>query len=208
MSKNKSNIYFYLTVAIIKRVVYNKAMEKFYVFLDIDGTLWDNSNSQWWRIESDRLNPQSIYAANTLIEKLKSRDYNPEFVIISRRRTNWNNIKKVLYSQGLTPDIPMHKLPFGKLSRGHRISIFLHTNKSSKNQTIEQNHMRLFDRFHTSYANKTNNYVVIDDNRNNLLNIPTSHHIQPDMQKRCLDMKHVKDFLELLDKNFDQELEK
>ena len=85
--------------------------KNFYIFLDIDGVLWD-----WdWRLGAiDKgkikrisyiadLNPKSIEALNFLIEKLNE-NFNAKLVISSTWRSNLEETREILQNNGLKYD--------------------------------------------------------------------------------------------------------
>lgn len=177
------------------------------MFLDIDGTLWDNKDTLYWQYESANLNPDSVIAVNNLITELQKRNFDPIFVIISKKRANWEECQNILYSQGIRDDINMYSLPRGNYTRGERISLFLYDHSKGKDISTGTRHFSILDKINLNYAMKVDNYVVIDDDRSALFNIPRFHHIQTFMCDRCLDMDHVNEFLNNLDHNFELEPE-
>jgi len=184
-------------------------MDKFFIFLDIDGTLWDKSDCNYPFLVRNDLNPKSVNAVNTLVFELEKRKYSPIFVIISARRNPWDECQMILYENGITTKIPMIKLPLNKsIPRGHKISIFLHDYYHNNDFLRENGKYSILDKLKTNFCKKVNNYVVIDDHRDWNLNIPLNHFIKPDMNKRCFDLGFLNDFLELLDSNFETDLEK
>lgn len=182
-------------------------MEDFFIFLDIDGTLWDNSNKAKRMIESDELDPQSVEAVNNLIFSLKERNFNPAVVIISKKRIHWRNCEDLLYSYNLTPSVPLYSLPIGKFTRGERISLFLHDAYKGKDIFSGYRDFSFFDNLHKNFASKCYNYVVIDDNRSQLTNIPWSNYIQTNIDNSCLNQSMVDQFLQKLDNDFEEEPE-
>ena len=81
-----------------------RGRENFYLFLDVDGVLWD-----WkWRIEMIKegkikkgglitnFNPKSVHALNTLIEYLNE-NYNCKIVISSTWRFRKNMTKSIFF---------------------------------------------------------------------------------------------------------------
>jgi len=122
--------------------------DKYYIFLDIDGVLWD-----WkYRIAAIKdgkipkgglissFNPDSIDALNNLIALL-DKNFDPELVISSTWRENMFNAKKVLFMNGLNFDKPINSTPrhLNPLFRGKEILEYLES------------------------VGKTENYVVLDD---------------------------------------------
>ena len=88
--------------------------EKFYIFLDIDGVLWDWNYRMSEIIEKEKnpsriiseFNPQSVNALSYLVSKI-SKNYDCSIVISSTWRNDMAHTEKVLKSSGL-----IYKKPF------------------------------------------------------------------------------------------------
>ncbi len=89
-------------------------MEKFYIFLDIDGVMW---NWNWRRMQVDngidkkgglirKFKPESVDALNYLLKKL-SNHYDPILVISSTWRRDMDRLEDALLSQGVEYHKPM-----------------------------------------------------------------------------------------------------
>ena len=170
-------------------------MEKYFIFLDIDGTLWDNSENPFPLIKSDKLNTNSVSAVNFLAEQLKNNGFCPEIVVISKQREHWNYCTKLLHSHGLNPELQLIKLPIGKFTRGERISLLLHDASHNKNIYTLHRNFTVFDYLKRDYACKCNNYVVIDDRPEELRNIPEKNYIQTNIDNGRLKQEMVVNYL-------------
>ena len=168
---------------------------KYYVFLDIDGTLWDNSESSIKKVSSKNLHPDSVNSVNFLCDQLRVNGYTPEIVIISKQRIRWIECCWNLVQQGIDRTVPLIKLPIGKFTRGERISLMLHDINRGKNVYETGHKFSVFDYLHLDYAKKCDNYVVIDDKPEALANIPQSNYIQTDIDCGRLNMEMVSDYL-------------
>lgn len=130
--------------------------ENFYVFLDIDGVLWD-----WpWRLEQikagnfnhgcaiNSFNPLSVQALNTLMHFL-SNYYDCELVISSswRRAMNFTikNLKK--NNVNMPQKIARTSTTNSPIGRGERISSYLQGNRNKDNFIILDDQERDFDKF-------------------------------------------------------------
>lgn len=118
--------------------------KNFYIFLDIDGVLWD-----WnWRLEQikqgnikksisiSNFNQESIKALNLLISNI-SKKHNCILVISSTWRTFMDQTKQVLIKNGvaLPKTITRTQLPIST-NRGIEISNYLQGKKDNKNFVI------------------------------------------------------------------------
>ena len=183
-------------------------MEKFYIFLDIDGTLWDR---KWagipFALEYTNFNPASVQAVHFLCNELKSRDFAPNIVIISKQRADWEDCLYTLSMNDMPEDVPTLKLPIGKHTRGERISLFMYD--ANKNRDVSKG-TRLFtplDKLHFHYTDKVLNFVVIDDNSSQLKNIPRDHYIKTNINDGSLNKQQVEDFFKHLDSKLNPEPE-
>lgn len=170
-------------------------MKKYFVFLDIDGTLWDNEGNKIKYVKSKDLNRDSVNAVNYLAEQLKLNGFNPEIVVISKQREHWFQCQQLLRWHGLNPNLPLIKLPIGKFTRGERISLLLHDVSKNKDIYREQRRFTIFDYLHTDFASKCDNYVVIDDDYEALKNIPLSNYIKTNIDNGRLTHTMVAEYL-------------
>lgn len=130
--------------------------EKFYVFLDIDGVLWD-----WqWRISQMKLgnvknacsinifNPESIQALNILMDYL-GKDFNCELVLSSSWRRAFGFAIKNLYANGvhLPNNISRTSIDNPILNRGKRIKMYLQEKDDKDNFLILDDQKRDLKKF-------------------------------------------------------------
>ena len=183
------------------------SMEKFYIFLDIDGTLWDREWAEIpYAIEYYCFKPSSVIAVHFLCDELKLRNFEPQIVITSKQREDWEDCQHTLYDNNM-PNVPTLKLPIGKHTRGERISLFMYD--ASKNRNVAKG-TRVFsplDSLHFRYTDKVLNFVVIDDNSSQLGNIPEKHYIKTNIKDGALKKSQVETFLEYLDSKLNPEPE-
>ena len=117
-------------------------MENFYIFLDIDGVLWDKAFAEENQIsildaENFYFKPESMQALNYIISNV-SNDYNPVLVLSSDwrlRREHFNYIAHLLNKSGLEYCGIMEKTP-RRFSRGQEIYAYLKKHKEFKNYLV------------------------------------------------------------------------
>lgn len=135
--------------------------DKFYIFLDIDGVLYDwnfilkKSDKKACTIKN--FDPKSIDALNFLIEKL-SKSFNVEIVITSTWRINMQKTIEILLKNGLNKTIKINSTEISNYpqNRGLEILNYLQNN-SCKNFVIIDDEMFDFDKyFKKSHIIKTN----------------------------------------------------
>ncbi len=117
--------------------------ERFYIFLDIDGVLYDmpfliNSVKQG-QISGlhKKFKPESMQALNTLI-KVLNQCYNVELVISSTWRANLEKTIKTLYENGLeyASQIQRTELKLNPFNRGIEIKNYLKDKPNNNNFVI------------------------------------------------------------------------
>jgi len=176
---------------------------KFYIFLDIDGTLWDyytlSINSSYFY----DANPKSMYALHTLIHSLKQK-FEPDLVISSTRRIHWQKCKDYLYKEaGLHfEEELLHRTQVDNLDRprGMKIAEYM---LADQGKTIKSNFFINFpiEAIRAKKVNKqmTGRYVVIDDNMQPLKSyVPKQNIIETNIHHHSLDIEMVSEFLENL----------
>lgn len=139
-------------------IVRMRGKENFYVFLDIDGVLWD-----WqWRISQMKLgnvknaysinifNPESIEALNTLMDYL-DKNYNCELVLSSSWRRAFGFAIKNLNANGVhLPDsVSRTSIDNLTLNRGKRIEMYLKGKDEKGNFLILDDQKRDFKKYFT-----------------------------------------------------------
>lgn len=179
----------------------NITKPKFYIFLDIDGTLWDYytlSTSSSYFYDP---NPKAMYALHTLINSLRQK-FEPDLVISSTRRIRWEKCKDYLYKEaGLHFDEALlHRTQVDNLDRprGMKIAEYM---LADQGKSINSNFFINFpiEALRAKKVNKqmTGRYVVIDDNIEPLKSyIPKQNLIKTNIYRQSLSIEMVSDFLE------------
>ena len=166
----------------------------FFIFLDIDGTLWDNRNRTIPIYRSTELNPASIHAINYLAQQLQPH-YDISIVVTSQHRYHWQHCQELLLLYGLNPTIPLYKLPLNIYRRENAIGLYLYKYKTTHqlDQPDATYHWSDYAFFHT--INHYPNYVVIDDDATKqLTHIPASHRITTSYDQ-SLTKEHIDQYL-------------
>lgn len=119
--------------------------ERFYVFLDIDGVLWDWKNVKnlfnraikpMGALPDATFNPESMQALNHLLNKL-SDHYEPFLVITSKWRTELNETVNALYYNDLIFSGAIDSTSLLKgMPRGIEIQQYLLNHDNSKNYVV------------------------------------------------------------------------
>lgn len=154
--------------------------KQFYIFLDIDGVLWD-----WqWRIKQikngkilrgtniTQFNPESVYALNTLISEL-NKTYACSLVVSSTWRTFMDITKQTLIKNNvkLPKEVLRTNVPISQ-NRGVEILNFLN-------------------------AHQTDNYIIIDDETKDIEKyFPQEKIIKTNIKNKSLRLSQVKKMLE------------
>lgn len=107
-------------------------MKEFYIFLDIDGVLWDwpylKKGINEGRIKRggiiEDLKPESIEALNYLIEKLSIK-YDVKLIISSSWRFNMERTLEIIKKAGLNYNKPIDRTIINFQSRGIQIKEYL-----------------------------------------------------------------------------------
>lgn len=176
-------IFFKINIDIILNCVYNFLMKNFYIFLDVDGVLFDYA---WIKKNNKNINTmqkfkkESIDALNYLIQSLEKK-YNIDLVIISAWRVyKFELLNNMLNKSGLKYNNDIHKTkdsnrPF---IRGKEIKDYLKRKKNA------------------------NNYVIIDDeNFDYDKYFDKNRIIKPNIIDNALNMKMVQKFLDYINDN-------
>ena len=142
------------------------SMKKFYIFLDIDGVLYDwdwiieevNSGRQKRGGLFEKFKPDSMLALNMLIEKL-NKIYDVRLVISSTWRSDLTNCIKVLKNNGLCYNKKVEATPFSDPSkRGEQILEFLKDKHNYDFVIIDDEMFDFLKFFHRSKIIKTEMY--------------------------------------------------
>ena len=153
--------------------------KKFYIFLDIDGVLWDEphileqskNDSLYDSLGKNAFKKESMQALNLLIEGLEQ-SYSVQLVISSDRRGDMQKTTKVLYDNELKYQNKIDKTP-ATLSqiRGFEIKKYL----------LQKNELK--------------SYVVIDDEIADIKPFVPMEKIIKTSDQSALNLKQVKHFL-------------
>lgn len=154
--------------------------ENFYLFLDIDGVLYDIT---WIKKEFDSGNisvrdlhtfkPESVSALNFLISKLQEK-FNVDLVICSTWRINMKDTVCTLYKNGLKNFKEIHSTGFSFNEADREEEIFKYLQDKPNNQNI----------------------VIIDDESFNYKKyFPQSKIIKPSIYSNSLSFQMVNEFL-------------
>lgn len=188
-----------------------KTKENYYVFLDIDGTLWDAKyayniyGNGFNYIIDPRLKKDSIEAVNLLLRSLEGK-FNTQLVITSKRREYMNECIKYLQKYGLEYEKPMICLPFGSTLRGSRIIGYMQDqNEKPEHLSKPQN---LISKLLNAFIIKgSQNYVVLEDEYEKIKHsVPSRRLIFSDHNRQSVTTKQVKHYLKtnnipILEKN-------
>lgn len=164
--------------------------EKFYVFLDIEGTLGDVQYSMDQLALGHKeyldilINPESVSALNHLLSSLETK-FDVQLVVSSDYRKDMNYLELKLKEKGLKYSKSIDKTPFIPNNSQLRAKQILEYLKSKQNPY---------------------NIVIIDDSRYDLYeHFFPEHIIHIDNFRRSLDYKHVEQFINPYNLNSDNE---
>ncbi len=199
--------------------VYNFSMlikntkKNYYVFLDIDGTLWsydnitelllDEETEKLIKLDKDdplsviekvKLSDESMYALNTLLVSLKN-SFRVKLVITSRRRTNFPKCINFLKINGLQYDDPIFCTPLNNALRGKKIVDYLNLANEAPVNFNKKNFMGSM-LYEFISRGDFKNFVVLDDDFNSLKDyIPPSRLILTNAREQSLTLDQVKKYL-------------
>lgn len=179
----------------------NEQKQPYYVFMDIDGTLWDVPHAMAKHgpflkvIDFPTLKPSSVAAINLLLETLEER-FDTRLVITSRHRENMVACVHNLEFNGFKYNKPIYCTPYIPGPRGQKIVDFM-TEQGEKPFTYPTLN-NLFSRI--LYTKKDNNdfknYVVIDDKKSAIAKqIPPERRIITNLKKESLTHDQVINYL-------------
>ena len=165
--------------------------ERYYVFFDIDGTLWDCVYRMYNKTEL--LKPESMKALNYLLDELDKK-YDLQIIMTSRRRYLFKETCELLYNSGLDRKYnKIGKTPWVEGNRGKKILDFMKNDGYKvvyENNSIKNKLAKLFN------VNIFKNYVVLDDDYEGVKDyIPDDRIISPNIATNALDFSMVKEFL-------------
>lgn len=172
----------------------------YYVFLDIDGTLWDAEYA--FRVHgfafnthpTPRLKPESVNALNLLLRSLEA-SFDTKLIITSKRRHNLNKCVDYLKDNGLDYNKPIFCTDNSTDARGKKILDFMKENGSVPCELPPN--ANLWTRLQYAFSIHGNpNYVVLEDEKNLVRNqIPRNRIIYTDHNKQSLTVKQVEQYL-------------
>lgn len=178
--------------------------ERYFVFMDIDGTLWDYEYGEYYQgpfvYENPypRLKSSSISAVNILLKSLEEK-YDTMLVITSRKRENMPECIEYLKQYGLSYDKPILCTPFvyyANKSRGEKIIDFM-SDRNIKPERLRKK--SLVNKVLNVFISKgSKNYVVLEDDYPLVKkSIPKRRLILANHNNRSLTIKQVKDYLKI-----------
>ena len=181
--------------------------EKYYVFLSIDGALWDGQSAFQQHgpfakeITKPVLKKSSVQAVNFLLENLENQ-FDTHLVITSRHRENMPSCVDYLTMNGLKYNKAFLCTPFVPGERGQKIIDFMEEcgirkfTYPTKNKLIA----KLFSRCENpDYSN----FVVIDSNKKRISQqIPAERTIITNPKRQSLTQKQVEDYLQKINVPF------
>lgn len=174
--------------------------DRFYVFLDIDGTLWDHHFLREKKKHFISLNPESVSALEVLLESIKN-EYNLELVITSRRRLDWWDCMDFLQFNGFDAykyNANRTQVDRVETPRGVKIAEYMFNCEKGINQAKPKHFSRLFMKGKAKKVTEqmSNNFVVLDDDMKPLVDyIPRENIIRTDRRNHSLDLEMVEEFL-------------
>ena len=179
----------------------NKSKQPYYVFMDIDGTLWDIESAHrvhgpfLSEIQFPSLKPESVTAINVMLENLDEK-FDTRLVLTSRHRSSMAQCINHLNFNGLKWNKPILCTAFYPGPRGEKIVDFMqnHGERPFTYPTIKT----LFGRIlYTKRDNKDfKNYVVIDDDKKSISkHIPPERRIVTNKRNGALSLDQVIDYL-------------
>lgn len=173
--------------------------DKFYIFLDIDGTLWDYSFLRREKCFVYKLNPDSINAVNSLINRLEQK-FNCELVITSQRRKDWDECKKILIDSGLKYESELKRTKINDSKpRGIKIAEYLDNDKKGREFSKHKTFNPIISTIKARVVARkmSNNYVVIDDCMKPLVGIiPSANIIKTSMSYESFNMKMADEIID------------
>lgn len=181
--------------------------EKFYIFLDIDGTLYTQNDIHEYILSGkpirmsasywpNKCNDESRDAFNKLVNTLEEY-YDVEIVIISQKRENMELCEEYLRDYGLNITKELKMTPFIEGPRAKKIIGYIKENSGKYPKTKNQ-FMNFLHR-----KNITSKYVIIDDDTSAKEGsttplsdtFDTDTYIQVDGIKASLTMSQINNYL-------------
>ena len=179
----------------------NNQKQPYYIFMDIDGTLWDIESAIRTHgpfakgIPLPRLKESSVIAINILLENLEQK-FDTRLVLTSGHRENLTACVHHLEFNGFKYDKPIYCTPYIPGPRGQKIVDYM--KEQGEAPFTYPNLNNIFSRI--LYSRKENddfkNYVVIDDNESLIKKqIPPERRIITKKKNAALSYEQVIDYL-------------
>ena len=174
--------------------------QPYYIFLDIDGTLWDAKFATsihgycYYNQTHPKLKQDSINALNVLLSSIEN-NFDSKLVITSRRRKNLQDCLNYLTENGLVYDKPIYATKVGNSSRGEKIVDYMVSEGMTPFTfpTLSNIVQKMLFNFKN---NDFKNYVVLEDEKNLIKNqIPPARTIMANHDSRSLTTKQVVSYL-------------
>lgn len=189
------------TSFVTSRLAKKPKKQNYYVFLDIDGTLWDAKFAypkygfQMNYISEPVLKPESIEAVNLILKSLET-SYNPLLVITSSKRKNLFACTRYLMDNGLDYHKTIYATQYPSvINRGHSIVDFMEERGEGPlpYRTIKNAFAKLV---HEIWNDDFDRYVVLEDEKSKIKDaIPPSRRIMSDHNKKSISLSQVKSYL-------------
>lgn len=131
--------------------------EKFYLFLDIDGVLWDWNWRKAHAGATSKFNPASISALNFLIETI-GKKFDPVLVVTSTWRWDMQRTESALHRSGLKMKSQILSTPISSTpgNRAQEILQFLGGQRTKNLLIIDDENFDYHDHFPEKNIIKTN----------------------------------------------------
>lgn len=183
------------------RLAKNPKKEPYYVFLDIDGTLWDAKFNyprygfQMNYVAEPVLKPESIEAVNLLLRSLEQ-DFDTRLIITSHRRENLSKCVSYLMDNGLEYHKSIYATKYPSvINRGNGIVDFMEERgeKPLKYRTITNAFAKLV---YNVFGEDFERYVVLEDVKSKIKDaIPPARRIMANHDKRSISISQVEKYL-------------
>lgn len=172
----------------------------YYVFLDIDGTLWDAEFAFYMHgftfnsHPAPKLKPESVKALNLLLRSLEY-SFDTKLIITSKRRHDLDFCVDYLQQNGLKYNKPIFCTNNSTDARGKKILDFMRENGSAPCELPPN--ANLWTRLQYAFSIHGNpNYVVLEDEKRLVCDqIPRNRIIYTNHNNQSLTIKQVEQYL-------------
>lgn len=174
--------------------------QKFYIFLDIDGTMWDMKDLRVRKKYAIEMNPESGKALTILMDSLNM-DYDADLVITSRRRTSWESCLDFFRFSCYDIDKynpHMTHLKHVNKPRGVKIAEYMYNAEKGRDGKNLRFFLKPFEKMCARKIGKkmTSRFVVIDDDMRPISGIlPNENLIHTNKYIQSLNCEMVESFL-------------